>query len=72
MTSVPRKRAPMKGRPMWRLTSEEWTNDRALASRLARTRGYEGDPCTQCGQFTLVRSGTCTRCVSCGTTSGCS
>ena len=54
------------------LTSEEWTNDRALASRLARTRGYEGDPCTQCGQFTLVRSGTCMRCVSCGSTSGCS
>ena len=54
------------------LTEEEWSDDLALASRLARERGYEGDPCSECGQFTMVRSGTCTRCVSCGSTSGCS
>lgn len=54
------------------LTEEEWTDDTALASKLARVRGYEGDPCGECGQFTMVRSGTCTRCLSCGSTSGCS
>ena len=54
------------------ITSEEWSDDLALASRLAKTKGYEGDPCNECGQFTLVRGGTCLRCVSCGTTSGCS
>ncbi len=54
------------------LTHEEWSNDLALASRLARVRGYEGDPCSECGQFTMVRSGTCLRCISCGSTSGCS
>jgi ribonucleoside-diphosphate reductase alpha chain len=54
------------------LTNEEYTDDLALASRLARVRGYEGDPCSECGQFTLVRGGTCLRCVSCGATSGCS
>ncbi len=54
------------------ITSEEWSDDLALASRLAKTKGYEGDPCNECGQFTLVRGGTCLRCVSCGSTSGCS
>src|SRR5262249_31039366 len=27
--------------------------------RLARLKGYEGDPCPECGQLTLVRSGAC-------------
>jgi len=40
--------------------------------RLARLKGFEGDPCYECGQFTMVRNGTCLRCVSCGATSGCS
>ena len=38
----------------------------------ARLKGYEGDPCGSCGAFTLVRNGTCLKCVSCGSTSGCS
>jgi ribonucleoside-diphosphate reductase alpha chain len=38
----------------------------------ARLRGYEGDACWNCGQFTLVRNGTCLKCDSCGETSGCS
>ncbi|GGY49237.1 adenosylcobalamin-dependent ribonucleoside-diphosphate reductase [Parvularcula lutaonensis] len=38
----------------------------------ARLKGYEGDACTECGQFTLVRNGTCLRCESCGATTGCS
>src|SRR4029077_10552274 len=50
------------------LTEEEWSDDSALASKLARVRGYEGDPCTECGQFMLVRGGTCLRCLSCGAT----
>jgi len=40
--------------------------------RQARIKGYEGDPCVECGQFTMVRNGTCLKCVSCGATSGCS
>jgi ribonucleoside-diphosphate reductase alpha chain len=39
--------------------------------RLARLKGYEGDPCAKCLQMTLVRSGACMRCDSCGETSGC-
>jgi len=40
--------------------------------RQARARGYEGDACTECGQFTLVRTGACLRCDSCGANTGCS
>jgi ribonucleoside-diphosphate reductase alpha chain len=39
---------------------------------LARLKGYEGDPCGECGNFTLLRNGTCLKCDSCGGTSGCS
>jgi ribonucleoside-diphosphate reductase alpha chain len=40
--------------------------------RQAKLKGYEGDPCPECGQLTLVRSGACAKCDSCGATSGCS
>jgi ribonucleoside-diphosphate reductase alpha chain len=47
--------------------------DRKLAKiREARMKGYEGDACSECGNFTLVRNGTCLKCDTCGTTSGCS
>ena len=38
----------------------------------AKVKGYEGEACTSCSQFTLVRNGSCLKCVSCGETSGCS
>ncbi len=38
----------------------------------ARIKGYEGDACAECGQFTLVRNGACLKCESCGASSGCS
>ena len=40
--------------------------------REARLKGYEGDACSSCGNFTLVRNGTCLKCMTCGSTSGCS
>src|SRR5690606_9979382 len=40
--------------------------------RRARMQGYEGDACDACGSFTLVRNGSCLKCMSCGGTSGCS
>ena len=40
--------------------------------REARMKGYEGDSCGECGNFTLVRNGTCLKCATCGSTSGCS
>ena len=38
----------------------------------ARMKGYEGDPCGECGNFTMVRNGTCLKCDTCGSTNGCS
>ncbi len=38
----------------------------------ARMQGYEGDTCGDCGNYTLVRNGTCMKCNTCGATSGCS
>ena len=38
----------------------------------ARIKGYEGEACGECGNFTLVRNGTCLKCDTCGGTSGCS
>jgi ribonucleoside-diphosphate reductase alpha chain len=40
--------------------------------RQAKQKGYEGDPCPNCQQLTLVRSGACAKCDTCGETSGCS
>ena len=41
-------------------------------SGAARMKGYEGDPCRECGNYTLIRSGTCMHCATCGATTGCS
>ncbi|MCH1559091.1 MAG: vitamin B12-dependent ribonucleotide reductase, partial [Alphaproteobacteria bacterium] len=38
----------------------------------AKIKGYEGEACGECGNFTLVRNGTCMKCNTCGSTSGCS
>ncbi|MBC7138489.1 MAG: vitamin B12-dependent ribonucleotide reductase [Defluviimonas sp.] len=38
----------------------------------ARLQGYEGEACGECGNYTLVRNGTCMKCNTCGGTSGCS
>ncbi len=45
---------------------------RQLRAVEARMKGYEGDACGACGNFTLVRNGTCMKCETCGSTSGCS
>jgi ribonucleoside-diphosphate reductase alpha chain len=44
----------------------------AERSAAARLRGYQGDACGECGNFTLVRNGTCLKCDTCGATTGCS
>jgi ribonucleoside-diphosphate reductase alpha chain len=49
--------------------AERGTSDRVAE---ARVKGYEGEACGECGNFTLVRNGTCLKCDTCGATSGCS
>jgi ribonucleoside-diphosphate reductase alpha chain len=38
----------------------------------SRVKGYTGEACGECGNFTLIRNGTCLKCDTCGATSGCS
>ncbi|MGI9351388.1 MAG: vitamin B12-dependent ribonucleotide reductase [Rhizobiaceae bacterium] len=38
----------------------------------ALMQGYTGNSCDDCGNFTMVRNGTCEKCDTCGATSGCS
>src|SRR5262249_47595161 len=38
----------------------------------AKAKGYEGEMCSECLNFTLVRNGTCLKCDTCGSTTGCS
>ncbi|NNG05364.1 MAG: vitamin B12-dependent ribonucleotide reductase, partial [Inquilinus sp.] len=45
---------------------------RSAAILQARAKGYEGDPCPECQNMTLVRNGTCLKCETCGGTTGCS
>ena len=45
---------------------------RMEANQKARLLGFTGDSCSECGNFTMVRNGSCLRCTNCGTTTGCS
>ena len=47
-------------------------NDRSTQIMEAKMKGYEGDGCSECGNFTMVRNGTCLKCDTCGSTNGCS
>ena len=58
-------------------TSVTETSTVAVATSLtardkAKMQGYEGEACGECGNYTLVRNGTCMKCNTCGGTSGCS
>jgi len=63
--------------PAQALETQHWTNAdaRAVAADKraeAKAKGYEGEACGECGNFTLVRNGTCLKCDTCGGTTGCS
>ena len=55
-----------------KLETTNLVQDEQQARAMARMKGYEGDSCGECGNFTLVRNGTCMKCDTCGSTSGCS
>ena len=55
-----------------RETTQLVSNSRSEAILEARAKGYEGDPCPECQNMTLVRNGTCLKCETCGGTTGCS
>ncbi|MBV8850251.1 MAG: vitamin B12-dependent ribonucleotide reductase, partial [Methylobacteriaceae bacterium] len=54
-----------------------WHEPEAVASVAdkraeARMKGYTGEACSECNNFTLVRNGTCLKYDTCGATTGCS
>ncbi len=58
---------------------ETWAEAKTIAKATAaekraeaKAQGYEGEACGECGNFTLVRNGTCMKCDTCGSTTGCS
>jgi ribonucleoside-diphosphate reductase alpha chain len=55
--------------------AESRASARAIAAEKraeAKAKGYEGEACGECGNFTLLRNGTCLKCDTCGSTTGCS
>ena len=77
--------AALKAEPEPRLSPAQaleqlnWTDARTHAKLAAaekraeaRAKGYEGEACGECGNFTMVRNGTCMKCDTCGSTTGCS
>jgi ribonucleoside-diphosphate reductase alpha chain len=68
--------------PTEKLEAQSWSKAGSAAASAAPTKaerraeakakGYEGDMCGECSNFTLVRNGTCMKCDTCGSTTGCS
>src|SRR5262249_31243161 len=72
-----REEAEPKLSPAERLEHLPWSQKEARAHAAekraeAKAKGYEGEACGECGNFTLVRNGTCLKCDTCGSTTGCS
>ena len=68
---------PKKLSPTEQLEQLPWGKSEARAAAAekraeAKAKGYEGEACGECGNFTLVRNGTCMKCDTCGSTTGCS
>ncbi|MDP2791936.1 MAG: adenosylcobalamin-dependent ribonucleoside-diphosphate reductase [Rectinemataceae bacterium] len=64
--------AQSKPQTMAQTQAKAAINAQRETTREARLKGYEGDPCPVCGHLTLVRNGTCLKCETCGSTTGCS
>jgi ribonucleoside-diphosphate reductase alpha chain len=47
-------------------------DDIATKRSIAKMKGYVGEACPECMNFTLLRNGTCLKCDTCGSTTGCS
>ena len=71
-TSAWKGASPAESVPRVALLQQEKTLTKQKQSEIAKQKGYEGDPCGECGQLTLVRNGSCLKCISCGSTTGCS
>jgi ribonucleoside-diphosphate reductase alpha chain len=78
-TALKPERAPSPAEALETLplpsSKEARADAKALAAEKraeAKAQGFEGEACGECGNFTLVRNGTCLKCNTCGSTTGCS
>ena len=55
-----------------KLVDEAQAKDTTTLRLEAQMKGYVGEACSECQNFTLVRNGTCLKCDTCGSTTGCS
>jgi ribonucleoside-diphosphate reductase alpha chain len=55
-------------------STEKPKSNYGISSKIKQAieKGYTGDVCTECQSLTMVRNGTCLKCMTCGATSGCS
>lgn len=56
------------------VTERQYQSDNDADSDYDRAKqlGYTGDSCPECGSMTMIRNGTCLKCMTCGSTTGCS
>jgi len=65
-----RRRSALRSLAVSAAPEEDYaTEPRLERIRAAHIKGYEGDSCEECGNFTLIRDGTCRKCDTCGATS---
>jgi ribonucleoside-diphosphate reductase alpha chain len=57
-----------------RSTQSSTDSSRYYSNKVKRAieSGYTGDICPECQSITMVRNGTCLKCLTCGSTTGCS
>ncbi|MEE9273017.1 MAG: vitamin B12-dependent ribonucleotide reductase [Robiginitomaculum sp.] len=65
-------RTEVKANTATNLSSTPLYPSKNVGVQAARFKGYTGDACPTCGHFTLIRNGTCQKCDTCGSTTGCS
>ena len=63
---------PVEGRATARDVANVTGSKMAERRAEALMKGYTGESCSECNNFTMVRNGTCLKCDTCGSTSGCS
>jgi len=63
---------PIEGRATARDVANVTGSKMAERRAEALMKGYTGESCSECNNFTMVRNGTCLKCDTCGSTSGCS
>ncbi|MDH4201245.1 MAG: vitamin B12-dependent ribonucleotide reductase, partial [Spirochaetia bacterium] len=67
-----KNKIPGEGQPVLTKTTASSARIQMALIAEAKVKGYVGDACSECGQLTLVRNGSCLKCDTCGTTTGCS